>query len=155
MSERIGGSAGAGRSASDASAAPPGSTTTGSRRSLGAVIASAFEGVRTLAAKHVALARIEAAEAMSIRAKGAGMMASAAVIGLFAIWFVAASGSAALDLVLPTWLAHLVVGVLLGAVAAGLVAAGRRAIQTAPAPLEGTQQRLKEDARWARQQLAR
>ena len=156
MSERNGGSGGVGRAApDDASAAPPGSTATGSRRPLGVVIASVVEGVRTLAAKQVALARIEAAEAVSIRAKGAGMMAAAAGIGLFAIWFVAASGSAALDLVLPTWLAHLLVALVLAAAAGGLVAAGRRAIQTAPTTLERTQETLKEDARWAKQQLAR
>lgn len=125
------------------------------RRPLGAVIASAVDAARTLARKHVELARIEMTEAVSARAKGIGMMAAAAAIGLFAVGFVAASGSAALALVMPTWVAHLIVAAVFAVVAGGLVAAGRRALRTAPTTPERTQETLKEDARWARQQLAR
>lgn len=119
------------------------------------VIASAMDGVRTLALRHVELARIEMTEAVAERAKGAGMMAAAAVFGLFALVFVAASASAALDLVLPRWIAHLIVAAAFGLVAAVLVAIGRRAIRTAPTAPELSQAVLKEDTRWAKQQLAR
>jgi hypothetical protein len=125
------------------------------RRPLGAVIGSAMEGARTLARKHVELARIEMAEAVSVRAKGAGMMAVATVLGLFALGFAAASGSAALDLVLPAWAAHLIVSLVFVAIAGALVLAGRRVIGTAPTTPNRTQETLKEDARWAKQQLAR
>jgi nitrate/nitrite transporter NarK len=104
--------------------------------------------------KQVELAKIEAGEAVAVRAKGAGMMGAAAVLGLFALGFVAASGSAALDLVLPTWAALLIVAAVLGLIGWALVLAGRRAIKTAPTP-EQTQETLKEDARWAKRQLAR
>jgi protein-S-isoprenylcysteine O-methyltransferase Ste14 len=118
------------------------------------VIASAVDGARTLVRKQVELARIEVAEAASVRAKGVAMMAVAAVLGLFALGFAAASASAALDLVLPAWAAHLIVSVVFVAIAGALVLAGRRTIRTAPTP-ERTQETLKEDARWAKQQLAR
>jgi protein-S-isoprenylcysteine O-methyltransferase Ste14 len=136
-------------------AGPPGSPPSRPRRPLGAVIASAVDGARTLVRKQVELARIEMTEAVSVRAKGAGMMAAAAVLGLFALGFAAASGSAALDLVLPSWAAHLIVAGVLVAIAGALILAGRRAIRTAPTTPERTQETLKEDARWARQQLTR
>ena len=124
------------------------------RRPLGAVIASAVDGARTLVRKHVELARIEVAEAASVRAKGVAMFAVAAVLGLFALGFAAASASAALDLVLPAWAAHLIVSAVFVGIAGALALAGRRAIRTAPTP-ERTQETLKEDARWAKQQLAK
>jgi hypothetical protein len=125
------------------------------RRPLGVVIASTIEGARTLLLKHVELARIEIAEAVSERAKGAGMMTAAAIVGVFALGFIAASGSAALDLVLPRWAAHLIVAAVFAAIAGGLVMAGRRAMRTAPNAPERTRETLKEDAGWAKRQLAR
>jgi uncharacterized membrane protein YqjE len=127
----------------------------GARRPLGVVVASALEGVRTLVGKHLELARAEVSEAASVRATGAGMMAAAAVMCIFALVFVAASASAALDLVLPRWAANLVVAVAFLIVAAVLVLVGRRMIRKAPAPATRTEQMLKEDARWVRQQIAR
>jgi hypothetical protein len=75
-------------------------------------------------------------------------------MGVFALIFVLASGSAALDLVLPRWAANLIVASVLGLIAWVLVLVGRRAIKSAPKP-EQTQETLKEDARWAKRQLAR
>jgi hypothetical protein len=124
------------------------------RRPIGVVVTSIVDGVRTLIRQEIELAKIEAGEAVAVRAKGVGMMVAAGVVALFALVFVAASGSAALDLVLPRWAAHLIVAAVFGVIAAALVLAGRRAIRTAPTP-ERTQETLKEDARWAKQQLAR
>lgn len=155
MSDRIEGNAGVGPNASNGT---PGAGLSGSpppRRPLGAVFASVVDGARTLLRKQVELARIEMTEAASVRAKGAGMMAAAALFGLFALGFVAASGSSALDLVLPTWAAQLIVAAVLVAIAAVLVLAGRHAMRTAPSTSERTKETLKEDARWARQQLTR
>jgi protein-S-isoprenylcysteine O-methyltransferase Ste14 len=119
------------------------------------VIASAIDGTRTLVRKQVELAKIEMTEAVSVRAKGIGMMAGAAVLGLFALGFAALALSAALDLVLPLWAANLIVALAFVAIAGGLALAGRRAFRTAPNTAERTQETLKEDARWAKQQLAR
>jgi hypothetical protein len=129
---------------------PPGN----GKRPVGVVFSSIVDGVRTLFRQQLELAKIEAGEAVAVRAKGAGLMGAAGVIGLFAVGFVAAAASAALDLVLPTWAALLIVGAFFAIIMAVLLLAGRRAIRTAPTP-ELTQETLKEDARWAKQQLAR
>ena len=125
------------------------------KRPIGVVVASAMEGVRTLLRKHVELAKLEVGAAVSVRAAGAGMMLVAGVLAMFAFGFVAAAGAAALSLVLPVWAAILIVAVLLLAIAGVLVLVGKRAIRTAPPVAERTQEMLKEDARWAKQQIAR
>jgi Putative Actinobacterial Holin-X, holin superfamily III len=132
----------------------PGPPPNGRRRPVGVVVSSIINGTQTLFRKQIELAKIEAGEAVAVRAKGAGLFGAAAVLGLFAFGFVAASGSAALDLVLPTWAALLIVAAVLGVIGWVLVMAGRKAIRTAPKP-ELSQETLKEDARWAKRQLAR
>ena len=95
MSDRIEDNGGVGANTSNGT---PGAGQSGSprplqpRRPVGVVIGSAIEGARTLVRKQLELARIEMTEAVSVRAKGAGMMAAAAVLGLFALGFAAASG---------------------------------------------------------------
>jgi fatty acid desaturase len=125
------------------------------RRPFGAVVASAVDGFRTLARKHVELARLDVTEAASIRTRGVGMMVGAAVAGMYAVGFVAAAGAAGLALVVPTWAAILIVAALLIVVAGVLVLVGRHAVRTAPPPGELTRETLKEDARWAKRQIAR
>ena len=125
------------------------------RRAFGQILASLVGGFGTLARKHVELAKIEAAEAVSVRGKGAGMMAGAAVVAMYAIGFLFAAGAAALALVVPVWAAILIVAVLMFLVAWVLVMLGRRTIKSAPAPAERTQEALKEDMRWAKQQIKR
>jgi Putative Actinobacterial Holin-X, holin superfamily III len=127
----------------------------GGQRPLGTVVASAVAGLRTLGRKHVELARIEASEAASVRAKGAGMFTAAGVVGAYAIGFAAATAAAALAIILPVWAAILIVTVLLLMVAGVLVLVGRRTLRTAPPPVDRFRETLKEDARWARQQISR
>jgi hypothetical protein len=148
MSQVNGGSDAAG--ASTVAGPPP----SGQKRPIGVVVSSIVEGGRALLRKHVELAKIEAAEAAGARAKGAGLMGGAGVVALFAFGFAALSGSAALDLVMPLWAAYLVVAAVLGVIGWVLVLVGRRTIRTAPTP-ELSRATLKEDARWAKQQLAR
>jgi membrane protein implicated in regulation of membrane protease activity len=116
-------------------------------------MASAVEGFRTLARQHLELAKIEVAEAASVRGAGVGMMAAAAVVVMYAIGFVAAAGAAALALVWPVWAAILTVAVLMIVVAWVLVLIGRRRIRTAPPSAAQTRETLKEDARWAKRQI--
>ncbi len=122
---------------------------------MGAVMASAVAGFRTLARQHLELAKIEVVEAASVRGQGVGMMAAAAVVVMYAIGFLAAAGAAALALVWPVWAAILTVAVVMIVVALALVLVGRRAIRNAPPPAVQTRETLKEDARWAKRQIER
>jgi len=157
VSDPIGGNGGVGQNASNGTA---GATALGPppprlKRPLGAVVTSAIDSTRTLMKKQVELVKIEMTEAVSVRAKGAGMMAGAAVMALYALGFVAAAGAVALALVLPAWAANLIVAAVFVAIAGALALIGRNAIKNAPTIPEQTQETLKEDARWARQQIAK
>jgi len=157
VSDPMGGNGGVGRNASNGT---PGAVALGPaqprpKRPLGAVITSAIDGTRTLMKKQVELAKIEVTEAVSVRAKGAGMLAGAGVMALYALGFVAAAGAVALALVLPAWAANLIVAAVFVAIAGALFLIGRKALKTAPTTPEQTQETLKEDARWARQQIAK
>ncbi|HZD18583.1 MAG TPA: YhjD/YihY/BrkB family envelope integrity protein [Actinomycetota bacterium] len=125
------------------------------RRAVGSIVASVADGFRTLVRKQIELAKIEMTEAASARAIGAGMMGAAAVLGLFALGFAAAAGAAGLAIVLPAWAALLIVAAGFVVIAGGLMLGARRAMRTTPMAPERTQETLKEDARWARQQIAR
>lgn len=130
-------------------------TTSTERRPVGAVMASAIAGFRTLARQHLELTKIELVEAASVRGQGVGLMAAAAAVARYAIGFLAAAGAAALALVWPVWAAILTVAVVMIVVALALVLVGRRAIRKAPPPAVQTRETLKEDARWAKQQIER
>jgi len=151
VSDPIGGNGGVGQNASNGGASAT-ATSPRPKRPLGAVITSAIDGTRTLVRKQVELAKIEMTEAVAVRAKGAGMFAGA---GVMALGFVAAAGSVALALVLPAWAANLIVAAVFVAIASVLALIGRNAIRNAPTTPEQTQETLKEDARWARQQIAK
>lgn len=124
------------------------------RRPFGVIVASAVGGLRALTRQHVELARLEATEAATSRAQGAGMMGAAAVLALLMLGFVGASAAAALALVMPTWAAILIVAAVYAVAAGALAWIGRRAVREAPT-VERTRETLKEDARWAKQQIAR
>jgi hypothetical protein len=134
---------------------PPGAGPAAGRRPFGEVVASVVDGLKTLARQRVELARIEAAEAAKPRAAGVGMFGAAGVVVLYAVLFFSAAGAAALAIVLPLWAATLLIGVALLVVAAILVVIGRRSIRNAPAFGEQTSEGLKEDGRWAKQQIGR
>ena len=133
---------------------PPGTPPPRGRRPIGSVVSSIMDGVRNLIRQEVELAKIELTEAASEKAKGIGFMVAAAVMALFALGFIAAAASAALDLVMPTWAAHLIVAAVFVIGATALIFVGRSALKS-PATPELTQKTLKEDAEWAKQQLRR
>jgi zinc transporter ZupT len=118
------------------------------------VAASAIEGFRTLIRQQIELVKLELIEALSVRAKGIGMMAAAAALVFFAIGYLAATLAAVLDTFLPAWAANLLLAFILVAAAGVLVMMGKRTILNAP-KTERTQEMLKEDAEWAKQQIAR
>jgi uncharacterized membrane protein len=124
------------------------------KRPFGVIVASAVGGFRTLLRQHTELARLEATEAAKSRAQGAGMMGGAGVMAFYALGFGAAAVAAGLAVVLPTWAAILIVAAVFVVAAAVLALVGRKAMRTAPTA-ERTREMLKEDARWAKQQIAR
>jgi uncharacterized membrane protein YqjE len=110
------------------------------------IISNAQEMVRS----EVKLAKAEFREEATKTLSGAKKMAIAAGAGIFALAFVLWSIAMLLARVLPDWVATLLVGVALGAVAAVLYSKARGEIQI-PKP-EKTIENIKENVEWMKGQ---
>jgi uncharacterized membrane protein YqjE len=111
------------------------------------IISNAQEMVRA----EVKLAKAEFREESAKTLSGAKKMAIAAGAGLFALSFVLWSVATLLARVLPDWVATLLVGLALGAVAGVLYSKARGEVQI-PTP-DKTIDNLKENAEWMKNQI--
>ena len=111
--------------------------------------------VGTLVKKEVELARQEVMEGVTARLKAAAAFAAIGVIAMFIVGFLAAAGAAALDLVLPTWAALLIVAGVFVLVAVLAFLFARARLKSPPLAPEKAKETIKEDVEWAKAQLRR
>ncbi len=108
-------------------------TATGSHdrneRTIGQLVAQATDDLRGLVSKEIALAKLEVSGGLAHLKSGAPLLAGAAFFGLFALGFLLTAAAWALALVMATWLAFLIVAVLLLLVAGISAALGIRALK--------------------------
>jgi hypothetical protein len=136
--------------------APPDAPgTTNGARGTGPLLRSIAADIQTLVSKQIELAKQEIGEMVGTRAKAVGVFGAAAVLGLFVIGFLGMAGAEALDLVLPRWAAMLIMAAVFGILAAVAIVAARGWLRSSASKPELTQESLKEDVRWAKQQLKR
>jgi membrane protein len=133
--------------------APP--VSTNGARGTGPLLRSIAADISTLVSKQIELAKQEIGEMVGTRAKAVGVFGAAAVLGLFVIGFLGMAGAEALDLVLPRWAAMLITAGVFGILAAIAIVAARGWLRSSASKPELTQESLKEDVRWAKQQLKR
>ncbi|HUQ21907.1 MAG TPA: phage holin family protein [Gaiellaceae bacterium] len=114
----------------------------------------AGETVVALARQELQLAKAEMAAKGRQAVPGIGMVGAAGGVGLLAAGALTACLILALDGIMANWLAALLVGVLLVALAAALYQAGKRRVQEAgPLVPEQTVETIKEDVQWAKTQI--
>lgn len=101
--------------------------------------------------KEVALARQEATENVRQVSAGGKVLAAGAVLLLGAYVGLIVLVTALLSLVLPLWVAALIVFAVFGVVGGVLTRMGVRRVRIRP--LEATRTSLQEDVEWARHQL--
>ena len=119
------------------------------------LVRSIASDTSTLVRKEIELAKQEIAEGLKAKAVGAAAFAGAGVFGLLGLLFGLVTAVAALSIVLPHWLAALIVAGSLLLLAGLAAAAGKAAMKRkGPAPKE-TVRTVKEDVEWARAQLKR
>jgi uncharacterized membrane protein YqjE len=136
-------------------APPDASASTNGGGGTGPLLRSIAADISTLVSKQIELAKQEIGEMAATRAKAIGVFGAAAVLGLFVIGFLGMAGAEALDLVLPRWAAMLIVAAVFGVLAAVAIVAARRSLRSSASKPELTQESLKEDVQWAKQQLKR
>ena len=120
-------------------------------RPVGDLVKQLAEQTSTLVRREVDLAKAEMTQKGRQAGKGAGLIGAGAVIGLLAAGAITAFLIMLLDGALANWLSALIVGVVLGAIAAALALTGRNRIRRASPPMpEQTVETVKEDVQWAK-----
>jgi len=106
---------------------------------------------RGLVRAEVSLARAELEEKARRLAAGGALVGAAAVLGLVALGALTATAIIALSNVVSTWLAALIVTVVVGVLAGILLLVGIRLLRRGvpPAPTESVDQ-MKEDVSWVK-----
>jgi MFS family permease len=124
-------------------------------RGTGPLLRSIASDISVLVTKQVELAKQEIGEMVATRARAVGVFGAAAVLGLFVIGFLGMTGAEALALVMPRWAAMLIMAGVFGVLAAIAIVLARGWLRSSASKPALTQQALKEDVRWAKQQLKR
>ena len=119
-------------------------------RSAADLVRDIISNVQEMIRSEVKLAKAEVREETSKTLSGAKKMAIAAGAGLFALTFVLWSVALLLARVVPDWVATLLVGMVLGAVAGALYSKARKEIHI-PKP-EKTIENVKENVEWMKKQ---
>jgi uncharacterized membrane protein YqjE len=120
-------------------------------RPLGEVARDLTRDVSLLVRQEVELAKAEMSEKGRVAAPGLGMLGAAGVAGLLAAGALTAFAILVLSLFLPEWLAALLVGAVLAAVAYVLAIRGKERVEDAGKPVpEQTIETVKEDVEWAK-----
>ena len=109
------------------------------------------EQTSRLARQEIELAKAELAIKGKRAGIGAGMFGGAGVLGLYAVGALIAAAIAAMDTAMATWLAALIVGVVLAAAAGVVALTGKQKVQQAMPPVpEDSVESVKEDVQWTK-----
>jgi hypothetical protein len=122
-------------------------------RPIGELLKQLSEETTRLVHQELELAKAELTQKGKQAGIGAGLFGGAGAVGLLAAAALTTCFILLLDLVMPAWLAALVVAVVYAAVAAVLALRGRDRVKQAVPPVpEQTIDTVKEDVQWAKNQ---
>jgi hypothetical protein len=120
-------------------------------RSIGELFGKLSAETSTLIRQEMELARAALTEKSREAGKGAGLLGGAGAVGLLGAGALVAGVILLLDLAIADWLAAILVGLVLVAIAAVLGLRGRDRVQRATPPVpEQTVDTVKEDVEWAK-----
>jgi uncharacterized membrane protein YqjE len=132
----------------------PGDTEDLRDRSLPELLRQLSQETTQLVHQELELAKAELQQKGKQAGAGAGMFGGAGALGLAALGALTACFILALDLIMPAWLAALLVAVVYGIIAFVLVKQGQAKLKQATPPVpEQTIETVKEDVEWAKTQM--
>jgi hypothetical protein len=124
-----------------------------SEASLGELARQLSDQTSRLIHQEIELAKAELAVKGKRAGIGAGMFGGASVFGFYALGALTATAILALSLAVASWLAALIVTVVLAAIAGVLAMQGKNKVQQAVPPLpEQATESVKEDVQWVKNQ---
>jgi uncharacterized membrane protein YqjE len=122
----------------------------GRERPMADVVKDIIGNAQEMVRSEIRLARVEIREEASKTARAGAMLAAGGVIGMIGAVFLLVCVAQLLDLVMPDWVAALLVGLALGIAAAVLVSKGRANLRM-PVP-DKTIENVKENVEWMKNQ---
>jgi len=128
--------------------------TTNSRddRSASELLRDLSQQTGDLVRQEMELAKAELREKGKAAGMGAGMFGGAGLVGLYAVGALIAAAILGLGTAVDAWLAALIVGAVLGAVAGILALSGKKKVEQASPPVpEQAIESSKEDVEWTKQ----
>jgi hypothetical protein len=117
---------------------------------LAHLVARMSADLSTLFRKEIELAKIEIKEDMKQTARAGGMYGAAGFAGYMALVLVSLALAFLLDLIMPTWIGFLIVGVAYGAAGYVLFRRGQERFKAINPLPEQTIETIKEDVEWVR-----
>lgn len=112
----------------------------------------AFSSIREIIRSEVQLAKTETREEIGKAGRAGAILGGGIVLTLYALGLALLAGVTALSLLVATWLAFLIVAVVVGIAAAFLIGSGRRKLQQVDLKPQRTVTTMKENLQWAKQQ---
>jgi putative superfamily III holin-X len=123
----------------------------GAEASAGELVKQLSEQTSRLVRQEMELAKTELAIKGKRAGIGAGMFGTAGLLGLYAVGALITAAIAALATAVDTWLAALIVAVVLGAAAGVAALMGKNKVQEAMPPVpEDSVESVKEDVQWTK-----
>ena len=130
-------------------ATPANGTNDASQASVAELVKQLSEQTSRLARQEVELAKLELVDKGKRAGIGAGMFGAAGVFGFWGLGALTATAILALSLAMKSWLAALIVTVVLFAVAGVAALMGRKNVAEATPPIpEQATESVKEDVQW-------
>lgn len=120
-------------------------------RPFGELLKDVVANVQEIVRSEVRLAKAELSEETQKTIRAVGFLIAGGLLGLYALGFLLLSAVYALAVVLPDWLAPLLVALLVAVIAGALLMIGRNRLKDI-SPFPKTVSSVKEDIQWAKDQ---
>lgn len=120
-------------------------------RSIGDVLKEIGASIQDIVRWEIKLAKIEVADSARRARSSSLLLAGGGLLGIFAMGFLLLAAMFALEIVLPAWLAALIIGALLCIGAGAGLSIGRDRWKAIQAPHK-TMQTVREDLQWMKEQ---
>lgn len=122
--------------------------------SIGTLFTDLTEDMGKLVRQEIELARVETMQKVNRAMRSVIMMAAGGLVAYAGFITLLITAAIALGRIMPYWLSSLIVGVVVLIVGAILIGSGRSSLSNLTVVPENTVESIKEDARWAKEQVS-
>jgi uncharacterized membrane protein YqjE len=121
-------------------------------RSIGELLREVYQDATTMVERQIALAKVEARNAVVAVGRGVAIVAAGALVGLVGFIYLMLAVVYGLSRVMPDWAAAGLVGLVLAAVGGIAIWLGAKRLKALAQPLPETRETLREDAQFAKEE---